>query len=171
MFASLPSLFPFLEIYDIDANCQNFSESFNLSIENRMKAQYKFSFIGFYTNGSKSTKYQSYIKPNNHYWVKVSVTKNTPFELLREIPWEISFPSLLLYFCLPATAVQSITKEQKQKLKAKKPKKIKMSIEMLKNLQVRQVFSFSENVSWLDALDMAAEKEDYLIGHPNIPLI
>ena len=42
---------------------------------------------------------------------------------------------------------------------------------MLKNLQVRQVFSCSENVSWLDALDMAAEKEDYLIGHPNIPLI
>ena len=46
-----------------------------------------------------------------------------------------------------------------------------MSIDMLQNLQVRQVFSCSENVSWLDALDMTAEKEDYLIGHPNIPLI
>ena len=124
-------------IYDIDANCQNFPESFSLLTENGIKAQYKFSFIGHYRNGSKSTKYQSYIKPNNHYWLKVSVTKNTPLELLREIPWKISFPSLLRYFWLDATAAQSITKEQKEKSKAKKPKKIKMSIDMLQNLQIR----------------------------------
>ena len=82
-------------------------------------------------------KYYSYIKPNNHYWPKVNVTKNTPFKLLREIPWETSFPSLLIYFCIAATTVQSITKERKEKSKAKKPKKINMSIDVLKNLQIK----------------------------------
>ena len=125
----LPSLVPFLVI--------NFSESFSLSIQNGTKQQYNLSFIGHYTNGNKSTKYHSYIKPNNHYWLKVNVTKNTPFKLLREIPWEISFPSLLIYFCLAATTVRSITKERKEKSKAKKLKKIKMSINVLKNLQIK----------------------------------
>ena len=106
-------------------------------VQNGTKAQYNLSFIGHYTNGNKSTKYHSYIKPNNHYWLKVNVTKNTPFKLLREIPWEISFPSLLIYFCLAATTVRSITKERKEKSKAKKPKKIKMSIDVLKNLQIK----------------------------------
>ena len=82
-------------------------------------------------------KYQSYIKPNNRYWLKVNVTKITPFKLLREIPWEISFLSLLIYFCLAATIVRSITNERKEKSKAKKPKKIKMSIDVLKNLQIK----------------------------------
>ena len=50
---------------------------------------------------------------------------------------EISFPSLLIYFCLAASAVRSITKERKEKSKAKKPKKIKMSIDVLKNLQIK----------------------------------
>ena len=133
----LPSLVPFLVIYDIDANGQNFLESFSLSIQNGTKAQYNLSFIGHYTNGNKSTKYHSYIKPNNHYWLKVNVTKNTPFKLLREIPLEISFPSLLIYFCLAASAVRSITKERKEKSKAKKPKKMKMSIDVLKNLRTK----------------------------------
>ena len=93
----LPRLVPFLVIYDIDANGQNFPQSFSLSIQNGTKAQYNLSFIGHYTNGNKSTKYHSYIKPNNHYWLKVNVTKNTPFKLLREIPWEISFPFLLIF--------------------------------------------------------------------------
>ena len=57
-------------------------------------------------------KYYSYIKPNKYYWLKGNVTKNTPFKLLREVPWEISFPSLLIYFYLAATTVQSITKER-----------------------------------------------------------
>ena len=87
----LPSLVPFLVIYDIDNNGQNFSESFSLSIQNGTKAQYNLSFIGHYTSGNKSTKYHSYIKPNNHYWLKVNVTKKIPFKLLGEIPSEISF--------------------------------------------------------------------------------
>ena len=125
----LPSLVPFLVI--------NFSESFSLSIQNGTKQQYNLSFIGHYTNGNKSTKYHSYIKPNNHYWLKVNVTKNTPFKLLREILWETSVTSLLIYFCLATTTVPSITKERKEKSKAKKPKKIKMSIDVLKNLQIK----------------------------------
>ena len=115
----LPSLVPFLVIYDIDANGQNFPEGFSLSIKNGTKAQYNLSFIGHYTNGNKSTKYHSYIKPNNHYWLKVNVTKNTPFKLLREIPWEISFLSLLIYFCLVAVTVRS------KKAKGKKAKENK----------------------------------------------
>ena len=159
----LPSLVPFLVIYDIDANRQNVSESFiSMSTENGTKAQYNLSFIGHYMNGNKSTKYHSYIKPNNHYWLKVNVTKKTPCKLLREIPWEISFPSLLTYFCLAATTVQSITKERKEKSKAKKPKKIKMSIDLLKNLQIKEKFSWSEHVPWLDTLNMTEEKEDYV---------
>ena len=106
-------------------------------VQNGNKAQYNLSFIGYYMNGNKSTNYHSYIKPNNHYWVRVNVRKNAPFKLLREIPWEISFPSLLIYFCLAATTVRSITKERKEKSKAKKPKKIKMSIDVLKNLQIK----------------------------------
>ena len=50
---------------------------------------------------------------------------------------EISFPSLPIYFCLAATTVRSITKERKEKSKAKKLKKIKMSINVLKNLQIK----------------------------------
>ena len=111
----LPSLVPFLVI--------NFSESFSLSIQNGTKQQYNLSFIGHYTNGNKSTKYHSYIKPNNHYWLKVNVTKNTPFKLLREIPWEISFPSLLTYFCLAATTVRSISKEEKRNQRQKSQRK------------------------------------------------
>ena len=133
----LPSLVPFLVIYDIDANGQNFPDGFSLSIKNGTKAQYNLSFISHYTNGNKSTKYHSYIKPNKHYWLKVNVTKNTPFKMLREIPWEIFFSSLLIYFCLVAATVRSITKERKKKSKAKKPKKIKMSIDVLKNLQIK----------------------------------
>ena len=134
----LPSVSPCLVIYDIDANRQNIPERFSLSIENGTKAQYNLSFIGHYTKGNKSTKYHSYVKPNNHYWLKVNVTKNTPFKLLREIPWEISFPSLLIYFCLAGTTVRNITKERKEKSKAKKLKKIKMSIDVLKNLQIKE---------------------------------
>ena len=133
----LPSLVPFLVIYDVDANRQNFPESFSLSIENGTKAQHNLPFIGHYTNRNKSTKYHSYIKSNNHYWLKVNVTKNTPFKLLREIPWEVSFPSLLIYFCLSITTVRNITKERKEKLKAKKLKKTKMLIDVLKNLQIK----------------------------------
>ena len=133
----LPSLVPFLVIYDIDTNGQNFPESFSLSMQNGTKAQYNLSFIGHYTNGNKSTKYHSFIKPNNHYWLKVNVTKNTLFKLLREIPWEISFPYLLIYFCLADTTVRSITKERKENSKAKEPKKIKKSIDVLKNLRIK----------------------------------
>ena len=100
---------PFLAIYDIDANRQNFPQSFSFSIESGTKEQYNLSFIGHYTNGNKSMKYQSYKKPNNRYWLKVNVTKITPFKLLREIPWEIFFLSLLIYFCLAAATVRSIT--------------------------------------------------------------
>ena len=100
-------------------NGQSFPEGFSLSIQNGTKAQYNLSFIGHYTNGNNLTKYHSYIKPNNHYWLKVNVTKNTPFKLLREIPWEISFPSLLIYFCLDATTVRSITKEEKRNQRQK----------------------------------------------------
>ena len=106
-------------------------------VQNGTKAQYNLSFIGHYTNGNKSTKYHSYIKPNNHYWLKVNVTKNIPFKLLWEILWETPFVSLLIYFCLAATTVPSITKERKEKSKAKKPKKINMSIDVLKNLQIK----------------------------------
>ena len=88
---TLPSLVPFLVIYGIETNRQNFCQSFSLSIENEKKAQYNLSFIGHYTNGNKSTKYHSYIKPNNHYWLKVNVTKNTPFKLLRDILWKYLF--------------------------------------------------------------------------------
>ena len=121
----LPSLVPFLVIYDIDTSSKNFPESFSLLMQNGTKAQYNLSFIGHYTKENKSTKYHSYIKPNNHYWLKVNVTKNIPFKLLREVPWEISFPSLLIYSCLAATTVRIITKERKEKSKAKKPKKIR----------------------------------------------
>ena len=96
-----------------------------------------FVFYRSLYNGNKSTKYHSYIKPNNHYWRKVNVTKNTPFSLLREILWETSFPFLLIYFCLATTTVPSITEERKEKSKAKKPKKINMSIDVLKNLQIK----------------------------------
>ena len=48
---------------------------------------------GHYTNGNKSTKYHSYIKPNSHCWVTVNTSKNTAFKLLRKTPWEISFLS------------------------------------------------------------------------------
>ena len=140
-------------------------------VQNGNKAQYNLSFIGYYMNGNKSTNYHSYIKPNNHYWVRVNVRKNAPFKLLREIPWEISFPSLLIYFCLAATTVRSITKERKEKSKAKKPKKIKMSIDVLKNLRLRQMFGWSDHVPWLNTLNMTEEKEDYLIGEPHISLI
>ena len=133
----LPSLVHFLVIYDIDANGKNFPKSFSSSKQNGTKTHYNLSFIGHYTNGNKSTKYHSYIKPNNHYWLKVNATKNNPFKLLREIPWEISFPSLLIYFCLAVTTVRSISKERKEKSKAKKPKKIKMSIDVLKILKIQ----------------------------------
>ena len=111
----LPIPVPFLVIYDIDANRQNFPQSFSFSIESGTKEQYNLSFIGHYTNGNKSMKYQSYKKPNNRYWLKVNVTKITPFKLLREIPWEIFFLSLLIYFCLAAATVRSITKEREDK--------------------------------------------------------
>ena len=94
-------------------------------VQKGTKAQHNLSFISHYTNGNKSTKYHSYIKPNNQYWLKVNVTKNTPFKLLREILWKTSFPSLLLYFCLATTTVASITKETKEKSKSKKPKENK----------------------------------------------
>ena len=102
----LPIPVPFLVIYDIDANRQNFPQSFSFSIESGTKEQYNLSFIGHYTTNKK---------PNNRYWLKVNVTKITPFKLLREIPWEIFFLSLLIYFCLAAATVRSITKEREDK--------------------------------------------------------
>ena len=70
---------------------------FSLSIENGIKAQYNLSFMGHCTDGNKLAKYHSYIKPDNHYCLKVNVTKSTPFKLLREIPWEISFLGKYLF--------------------------------------------------------------------------
>ena len=168
----LPSLVPFLVIYDIDANRQNVSESFiSMSTENGTKAQYNLSFIGHYTNGNKSTKYHSYIKPNNHYWLKVNVTKNTQCKLLREIPWEISFPSLLTYFCLAATTVQSINKERKEKSKAKKPKKIKMSIDVLKNLQIKKDVQLVRTCALARYFEHDRRKRRLRVGQPHISLI
>ena len=43
----------------------------------------------------------------------------------------------MIYFCLATTTVPSITEERKEKSKAKKPKKINMSIDVLKNLQIK----------------------------------
>ena len=78
----------------------------------------------------------SYVKPKSYYWLKVNVIKNTPFKLLRNIPWEISFPTEI-YICFAATTIRSITKERKDKSKAKKPNKIKTLIDVLKNLQIK----------------------------------
>ena len=80
-------------IYNIDANSQNSPGNFNLSIENGNKAKYNLSFIGHYTNGNKSTKYHYFIKPKSYYWLKVNDTKNTPYKLIRNIPWGIFSPS------------------------------------------------------------------------------
>ena len=87
----LPSLVSFFLFMTSTPNGQRFPEGFSLSIQNGTKAQYNLSFFGHYTSGNKSTKYHSYIKPNNHYWLKVNVTKKTPFKLFGEIPREISF--------------------------------------------------------------------------------
>ena len=100
-------------IYDTEANSQIFPGSFTFPIENRTKAETEprtESFIRHYANGNKSTKYHSYKKPHNHYWLNVNVSKNLPFKLLREIPWEISFPYLLIHFCFAATKIRSTTK-------------------------------------------------------------
>ena len=100
MIVSYCLVLPFLVIYDIDANSQNFPGSFALSIANGTKPQYNLPFVGHYTNGNKSTNYYFYIKPNNYYRLKVNVTKNIPLKLLQEILLEISFPSSLIYlFC------------------------------------------------------------------------
>ena len=106
-------------------------------MENQTNVEYKISFMGFSgTCGKYDKRFFSYIRTNKNYWLRVDLTKSSPFKKIRTLPHEGLIPSIVAYICLAATTFEIITSE-KIRTKRKKTTKKRNSIDVLSNLKIK----------------------------------
>ena len=81
-------------------------------------------------------RYFSYIRTNKNYWLRVDLTKSSPFKKIRTLPHEWLIPSIVVYICLAATTFEIIS-SKKVRTKRKKTTKKRNSIDVLSNLKIK----------------------------------
>ena len=106
-------------------------------MENQTKVEYKILFVEFSGKCDKYDKrYFSYIRTNKNYWLRVDLTKSSPFKKIRTLPHERLIPSIVVYICLAATTFEIIS-SKKVGTKRKKTTKKRNSIDVLSNLRIK----------------------------------